>query len=395
MAMATDAFKLLDDMFSTLGSQDTQRAAAANSALSSALTFYQKKDYSRATAEFKRAIAMDPTNTQSYNYLANSYLAANKSDEAIKAYKSSLSIDPSQDSVHVNLGNIYLQKKNLNAAEQEFKAAIKANPTSTLAPYTLGQLYLQQNRLPEAEAQFKKVQRMAPGDGNTYYALGATYNKEGKYADAVKQLTEAVRLKPKMAAAHLELGTAYAALGDSANTQKEVDTLTRLDSTQGALLKALVAKPQMISAGDGLTDNFTSSLGMNSQLYALDVSLMTPNASKEFRVSFTFDSKMDPSSVQDPNNWTITKASGGAAGYYNNTLPILPTEAYIPQNPTSVSYDPTQQQATVTFMLSQNDKGNATIDPSHMVFKFSGKDIKGKTMDPSADQFDGYSQVPI
>ena len=48
---------------------------------------------------------------------------------------------------------------------------------------------------------------------------------------------------------------------------------------------------------------------------------------------------MDQESVQDPANWTIIKASGGAAGYYNNLLPVLPTEAYIPQNPTSVVYD--------------------------------------------------------
>jgi tetratricopeptide (TPR) repeat protein len=382
-------------MFATLASQDSQRAASATNALSSGLAFYQKKDYSRAAAEFKRSIALDPTNTQSYNFLANSYLAQKKPEEAIKTYKASLKIDSSQDSVHVNLGNIYLQKKNYNLAETEYKAASKANPTSTLAPYTLGQLYLQTKRYPEAEAQFKKVEKMAPFDPNPYYSLGLTYNKEGKYEDAVKQLTQAVKLRPKMAAAHLELGVAYGALGDTVNAQKEVDTLTRLDPAQGALLSATIARPKMVAAGGGPVDNFASSLGMSSQLYALDVSLMTPNTAKEFSMSFSFDSQMDPSSVQDASNWTITKASGGAAGYYNNTLPILPTEAYIPQNPTSVNYDPDSQTATVTFLLSQNANGDATIDPSHMVFKFSGKDVRGKTMDPTADQFDGAAQLPF
>ena len=395
MASTTTPFTLLDDMFSAMASQEAQRAQAGQSALSTGLEFYQKKDYSRAAAEFKRSIAMDPTNTQTYNFLANSFLAQNKPEEAIKVYKNSLSMDPSQDSVQVSLGNIYLQKKDFPKAEKAFKAAIKANPGSTVAPYTLGQLYLQTGRLPEAEAQFKKVQRMAPFDPNPFYSLGVTYNKQGKSAEAVKHLTEAVKLRPKMAGAHLELGVAYATLGDTVNAQKEVEILTRLDAAQGALLQATIAQPKMIAAGGGLTDNFTSALGMNTPLYALDISLMAPNKAKEFSLTFVFDSKMDATSVQDTANWSIKKASGGIAGYYNNTLAILPTESYIPQNPTSVTYDPETQTATVNFLLSQNANGDATIDPSHMVFKFSGTDARGKMMDQTADEFDGFAQTPF
>jgi tetratricopeptide (TPR) repeat protein len=381
------------DIFTTLSSQSTQTSSLASNALSSGLSFYQKKDYTKAASEFKRAISLAPSNTQAFNYLGNCYLAQNKTSEAIKVYKSSLSVDPTQDTVHTSLANIYLGQKNYTAAEKEFKAAIKILPTDTVAPYTLGQMYQQQGRYTEAETQFKKVIRMAPKDANPLYALGATYNKEGKYSDAVKVLTQAIRLKPSMQAAHLELGTAYSALGDTNSAQQEVDKLTSLNATQGALLSAIVAKPKLVAAGGGENDTFVSFLSANTPLVSMG--LTTPNSSKTFSMTFSFDSAMDPASIQDPNNWTITKATGGAAGYYNNLLPILPTEAYIPQNPTYVSYDPTQQQAVVTFMLSQNSTNDATIDPSHMVFKFSGKALNGKTMDQTADQFDGYAQSPI
>ncbi|OGU10231.1 MAG: hypothetical protein A2075_21500 [Geobacteraceae bacterium GWC2_58_44] len=395
MAITRSAFDYLDDMFSTLASQENLKAQAANSALSTGLEFYQKKEYSRAAGEFKRAIAMDPTNVQSYNFLANSFLAQKKPDEAVKVYKNSLALDPYQDSVHVNLGNIYLQQKKYHLAENEYKAASKVNPGSTLAPYTLGQLYVQTERYPEAVTQFKKVQKMAPFDANPYYSLGLTYNKQGNHAEAVKQLTQAVRLKPKMAPAHLELGVAYAALGDSAKAQKEVDILTKLDPAQGELLRRTIAQPKMVSAGGGLTDNF-SSLPLPSPISWLDISFdNAPNKSKEFSMTFFFDSKMDAASVQDLNNWTITRASGGAAGYYNNTLPILPTDASIPQNPISVVYDPEKQSATISFLLSQNATSTATIDPAHMVFKFSGKDVRGKAMDSSADQFAYAAETPF
>jgi tetratricopeptide (TPR) repeat protein len=383
------------DVFTTLAGQFTQQTALANSALNSGLGFYQKKDYTRAAKEIQRSLSFDPTNTQAINYLGNTFLAQKKDAEAIKTFKSSLAMDPTQDQVHLSLANIYLGQKKYTEAEKEFKASIKLNKTDTVAPYTLGQMYQQQGRYADAENQFKQVIRMAPKDANPLYALGATYNKEGKSADAVKVLEQAVKLKPKMAAAHLELGTAYAALGDTNNAQLEVDKLTTIDAAQGALLGAIVAKPKMVAVGGGLTDNFSSALGMNTDMVAMDTSMLNANTSKEFSLTFSFDSQMNTDSVQNPSNWSITKASGGAAGYYNNLLPILPTEAYIPQNPTRVTYDPSQQQATVTFMLSQNSTADATIDPSHMVFKFFGTDAKGKTMDPTADEFDGAAQTPF
>jgi tetratricopeptide (TPR) repeat protein len=385
------------DIFTTLSSNQGQQALA-NGALSSGIDFYQKKQYSKAAGEFSRAIAMDPTNTQSYNFLANTYLQQNKTPEAIKTLKSSLSIDPQQDGVHSTLANIYMSQKKYNDAESEFKAAMKLNPSGTVAPYTLGQMYQQTGRYAEAEKQFKLVQRMAPQDPNPYYALGATLNKEGKYADAVKQLQQAVKLRPKMTAAHFELGVAYAALGDTTNANSELNTVTNLDATQGALLKATIAQPKMVSAGGGDVDNFGAGLGAGTLLYGLlDMNAATgqPYQSKQFSLTFTFDSAMDANSVQDINNWSITKAAGGVAGYYNNMLPTMPNDVAIPQNPLTVVYDPNKQQAVVTFMLSLNGNDSAAFDPSHMVFKFAGTDARGKVMDPTADEFDGSAETPF
>ena len=56
------------------------------------------------------------------------------------------------------------------------------------------------------------------------------------------------------------------------------------------------------------------------------------------------------------------------------------------------------RQARVFFIVNQNSSidlagGNpgATIDPSHLVFRFSGIDAAGRKMDASGDQISGYS----
>jgi tetratricopeptide (TPR) repeat protein len=385
------------DIFDTLGSSDNM-AAVAKSALSSGVDFYQKKNYARAAKEFQRSISLDPTNIDSYNFLAQTYLQQNKTGEAIKTYKLSLSIDQTQDSVQRSLANIYLGQKKCGDAEKAYKASIKLNSIDTVAPYMLGQMYQEMGRKSDAEVQFQKVIRMAPKDANPYYALGALYNKEGKYSDAVKQLARAVALKPRMVAAQFEFGIAYAGLGDRAKAQHQVTLVTSLDKTQGALLKATIARPKIAAAAFSESDSFLVSLGPNTPLapfFGIDVATSKPNPSKLYSLTFSFDSAMDTASVQDPNNWTMTKASGGAAGYYNNTLPVLPTEAYIPQNPTSISYDPEKRTATVTFLMTLNPSGETTLDPSHVVFKFSGKDVSGKVMDPAADEYDGFASAPF
>jgi hypothetical protein len=47
--------------------------------------------------------------------------------------------------------------------------------------------------------------------------------------------------------------------------------------------------------------------------------------------------------------------------------------------------------ATVLFKISQNSTATGTIDPSHINFTFSGKDVLGLSMDKSADMYSGFS----
>jgi hypothetical protein len=54
-------------------------------------------------------------------------------------------------------------------------------------------------------------------------------------------------------------------------------------------------------------------------------------------------------------------------------------------------FDPTSQQATLVFSVYQNDEGTGTIDPMHLTFQFLGKDTGGKTIDPTADQYNGWA----
>ena len=135
-------------------------------------------------------------------------------------------------------------------------------------------------------------------------------------------------------------------------------------------------------------------MGRGTPLVALNSYLMNPNAAKTVSITIQFDKQMDRDSIENPVNWQISRAIGQGPGQaYNFGLPISPNEAKLPPMPSAVTWDADNLTATVYFTITQNAASNATIDPSHVEFKFSGKDIYGLKMNPKFDQFSGFNNV--
>ncbi len=380
-----------DSIFSGAIAAQSQRANLAQYAIQQAARYLQNDNQDAALKEFKKALAFDSENYTAHKYIGNIYLSQGKAKEAIKEFKENVRLQPLSVNSLVDLGNAYIQDKNYTEAEKNLKKAARLDPLNPVPDYTLGHVYMNTDRLSEAEAQFKKVQKISPKDGNVYYSLGMLYNKEGRYEEAVENLERALTLKSDFPDANFELGIAYDELDQSEKAQKQLSTLNSSDYQLAKELREILDKPKIVTMDSSKSGGFVEVLGAGTQLYALDSSLLEPGASKEFAVTFTFSNKMDMASVINPSNWSITRAKGGEAGYYNNTMPYNSRDAAPASVPLSVVYNDITQEATIKFRIAQNADGNATIDPSHLVFKFMGKDAAGRAMDSSADEYDGFA----
>lgn len=392
--MASSLFDSNTDPLAALVTDTSgQRSQIAQYSIMRAATYLQNNNNDAALKEFKKALAFDSKNTTALTYIGKINLAKGDNLEAIKAFKTMVQYQPGSADAHVNLANAYMQDKQYTASEKEFKTAERLDPTNPLPSYTLGLQYVNTNRLNEAEAQFKKAQKISPADGNVYYALGMLNNKQGKFEDAAVNLQKALFLKNDFPAATYELGVAYNALGKTEDAQKQLAILQNSGASQAKDLQFQIEKPQMLYIDSQNNKNFNEILGPGTPLWMLDTSLFTPSAGKQVSVAIQFNNEMDPSSVMNVANWSISRANNTEGGYYlpNNTG----REASIPLTPTLVSYDPATLQANVTFTLHQNAAGNATIDPSHLVFKFSGTDAAGRQMDTAADEIDGSAENPF
>ncbi len=385
------------DPFAVIGQDvSAQRTQVAQYSILRAATYLQNNDNAAALKEFKKALAFDSQNLTAQTYIGKLNLSMGNNYEAIKAFKIMVAWQPSSSEAHMNLANAYLQDKQYTASEKEFKSAAILDPKNPLADYTLGLQYSNTGQLAEATNQFLKVQKISPKDGNVYYALGMVYNKQGKYEEAAANLEKALTLKTTFPDANYELGVAYNALGRSDDAKKQLSILQEAGASQSLDLKALLDKPGIISMSTKTSRGFIESLGPGTPLWMLDPTLLTaPNSSKTFSVTIQFTNQMDLASVSNPLNWSISRSYSEEGGYYNKYMPLSSKEVAIPANPESVRYNSLTQEAEITFRLAQNATGDAIIDPSHLSFKFSGKDASGKEMDQTANEITGESIVPF
>jgi len=387
-----------DSLFSATLTQSNGLESLANAALQRGIDAYTKQDYATAVKEFKRSVGIGRGSSfaaDAAQYLAMSYLALGDTENAIKAYKSAFQIDPYRDDIRIKLGNLYFSQERFEEARAEYAEAVRLNP-STVNRYSLGQALIELGRFSEAETQYSEIQRLAPGEAGGYLGMGQAYSRQGKYEEAIGQFKEAVNRNADLFEGYAQMGYSYADMGDMESAQQMVDHLEKVEQTDlaGIVSRYMykVDPPKMLFALS--SSSFPFPMGRGTPLMALNSYLMTPNASKTVSIQIQFDKQMDRDSIENPANWHISRAIGQGPGQaYNFGLPIPATEVSLSPLPTTVTWDEKNLTATVFFTVTQNAAANATIDPAHIEFMFSGQDIYGLKMNPKFDQFTGFSGV--
>ena len=370
--------------------------AISESALSRGATLYQKGNYSAAIREFKISISLTPgssTAPDAVKYLASSYVNLNNVDQAVSEYQAYLKLNPSSSATLVSLGNLLYAEDHYDEAIEEYEKAVKLDPTLNNY-FSLGQAYLQAEENEKARELFLKMQMDHPREAAGYLGLGQAYGKMGRHEKAVEQLETAIRLKPESYDAYAELGYVYADMGE---IEKAMDLVEFLDDRAPALGDVLsryiykVDAPKIEIAYSEST--FPFYLSMNTPVSFLDSVLSNAGAYKIFSMKFQFDKSLDRESAENPANWEISRADGAAPALYNFGLGVPSTETRLPFLPDYVVYDALNMSATIFFRVYQNETADATIDPSHIEFRYKGKDSYGLSMDPARDQFTGFSGI--
>ena len=386
----------VESIFISSSRKQQELEALSSNSLRSGIDLYREKDYKGAARAFRGAIALAPASSftkDAAKYLAMAELQRGKVAKAIEAYETSIRLNPELDEPHVDLAKLYFSQERYQEAEKEYAKAVDLNPDA-VNYFSLGQAQLFQDKFAEAEASFNQVMQLEPDDPNSHYGLGLVYSKQERYEKAIEYFEEAIKSKRDFFDAHVEMGYAYADLGRMEEAEKIMkllkDDAPELEDSLSRYMYQ-VNPPKLEFAYASST--FDRSMPRMTSVKNLDAYLENANASKAFTMIFQFGKEMDRLSVEDRFNWKISKASGFGPDGYNFGLPAASTEISLTGYPDHVYYDENTMTAKVLFTIKQNESADGTIDPSHVEFKFMGKDKWGLSMDEDKNQFTGFSGV--
>jgi predicted Zn-dependent protease len=144
--------------------------------------------------------------------------------EAIAPLRKAVELDPQNSQARLELADAELTSGNPRDAALDFQALASAQPDSAKAWHGLGLAYLA-----SAERAFVQVGEMAPQSGYRFALAGRAQAAESHYAEALNLYAEAIRVMPDLPGLHAARASAYRATGHadwaSVEDERELHTV--------------------------------------------------------------------------------------------------------------------------------------------------------------------------
>jgi tetratricopeptide (TPR) repeat protein len=177
-------------------------------------TLYQGSDWKGAAAKYESALASDPSRTEIYFYLGNSYdnmYKASRAGEpendaliqkAIENYEKSAEKDPKPEMRKLALQYLVAAygPEKLNApekAEPIVQKMVQIEPNEPGNYFALMQIYENAGRYEDAEQALQKAREVKPDDPLVYTTMSGFYNRQGDFPKTMEALHKAAELDPK------------------------------------------------------------------------------------------------------------------------------------------------------------------------------------------------------
>jgi tetratricopeptide (TPR) repeat protein len=198
----------------------------ARMALKDGHTAYQVQDYRGAVEAYETAIAADPTQTEAYFYLGNSYdnqyrptrrgEPANDAllENAIENYKKATELEQRPELKRLALqylANAYGSDKLNDPAQSEpvVQQLIQMDPSDPVNYFALARIYEDSGDYENAEATLVKAREMRANDPAVYTTLAAYYNRQGEFDKSMEALTARADREPSNPEAFYTMATYY------------------------------------------------------------------------------------------------------------------------------------------------------------------------------------------
>ncbi|HET8637711.1 MAG TPA: tetratricopeptide repeat protein [Acidobacteriaceae bacterium] len=155
----------------------------------------RQQKYDQAEAAFRKALAIDPQNPMTLNYLGYMLADHDKNlQEALSLLQKAVKLDPQNYAYLDSLGWAYFKLGKYDLAEVDLRKAVERNSTDPTVHDHLGELYEKTGRLKEAAAQWEQSLKE--------YAVTAPADTDPGSMSKVQKRLDSARIRLAREAAH-------------------------------------------------------------------------------------------------------------------------------------------------------------------------------------------------
>ena len=201
-------------------------ALKAQKAYKDANNLYKGSNWKDAAEKYEYVLQLDPSRTEVYFYLGNSYDNAYKParageaanddllTKAIENYRKAAEQDKNPEMKKLALQYLVaaygVEKLNdPEKAEEVLNQLISGDPNETANYFQLSKLYEDAGRYEDAEKALLKAREIKPNDPGVYTSISNFYNRQGEFDKTIEALHKAADLNPNDPQAHQLVAVFY------------------------------------------------------------------------------------------------------------------------------------------------------------------------------------------
>ena len=205
-------------------------------------------DFSGAMEASRRAVRLDPFDTDALQAQSFLWRQQREYDRAILALKEAIERDPNNYLPYLTLANLQLALGEFDAAAKGYREVLELNPNAVTASSALAQTLARQGKLGEAKAYYEALEQEKSITYQDRYNLGRIQVRTGEPAEGVRNIRRARR----MAAAELSRSRAPA-IGNQRQLLVSMDLATAdalvVQGRYGQARRILVRSPSEQAPG--------------------------------------------------------------------------------------------------------------------------------------------------
>ena len=164
--------------------------------------------YEQASAEYRRAIELEPNDAENYRRLGQVYENNNQKEEALVAFQTAVSRQPDYYRGHFELGAYHYNRGDYTQAVAPLRRALDLAPDEPNVHFALGATYLNLGMFGEAEQQLRLAVALDEAP-NALHSLGLTLMYQGRDREAIAYFSRTLRRNPERYLSWMYLGIAY------------------------------------------------------------------------------------------------------------------------------------------------------------------------------------------